>query len=159
MRQRKFICLINILLSFFFGIFAAINPAEAIHFECRGTANCLTGTITKVKDGDTLVLDKSTTVRLAIINTPETKDKVGWKKATDFVKKLCLNSAVKFDEDDNQQVGSYRRLVGVVYCGETKLNAALAEAGLGKAIKKYCKTSEFSNEAWAIKLCGIKNKK
>jgi endonuclease YncB( thermonuclease family) len=38
--------------------------------KCTGTALCLTGTVTKIVDGDTLDIN-GTRIRLALVNTPE----------------------------------------------------------------------------------------
>jgi len=142
-------------------LFGLLTPASlAFHdFKCKGVAKCLTGTITKVTDGDTIILNKTIKVRLSLVNTPEKKDKIGWKKATDFTTKLCLNSVAKVDEDDKQKKGSYKRLVGVVYCGGTNLNAALLQAGLANGYKQYCKKSEFASESWASSICKTTKKK
>ena len=151
--------LYTIVFAIFF-IVLFTSAVEATHnFSCKGKARCLTGTITKITDGDTVVLNKTIKVRLSLIDTPEKKVKAGWKKATDFTTKLCLNSIAKIDEDDKQKQGSYKRLVGVVYCGETNLNVALLDAGLAKAYTKFCKKSEFANELWASSICQAKNKK
>ena len=151
----KIVC---ITLTFLIAISVFSIASTATHFECKGSARCLSGIVTKVKDGDTLVLNKNITVRLALVDTPEKKDKIGWKNATEFTTKLCLNSTAKVDEDDKQKKGSYGRVVGVVYCGETNLNMALLESGLANVITKYCKKSEFVNEKWAS-FCAIKKKR
>lgn len=153
--QFKIAC---VILTFLVIISVFSVASTATHFECKGTARCLTGTVTKVKDGDTVVLNNNITVRLTLVDTPEKKDKIGWKNATEFTKKLCLNSTAKVDEDDKQKRGSRGRLVGVVYCGETNLNSALLESGLAKGYIKYCKKSEFVNENW-VSFCAIKKKK
>ncbi|MBI4009775.1 MAG: thermonuclease family protein [Candidatus Aenigmarchaeota archaeon] len=148
-----------ILATFFISVLLLSTVSEAIHFKCKGKARCLTGIITKVIDGDTVVLNKTINIRLSLVDAPEKRDKVGWKKATDFTTKLCLNSVAIFDEDDKQRKGSYKRIVGVVYCGETNVNAALLDAGLAKGLSSFCKKSEFATENWASTICQIKKKK
>lgn len=151
--------IIFVLSVILIGFLIIIPTVSATHFKCAGSAKCLTGTVTKIIDGDTLVINKSITVRLAIVDTPEKTDRANWKRATDFTTKLCLGSIVKLDEDDKQQTRSFNRIIGVVYCGEKNLNAELTSFGLAKSIKKFCKISEFSKESWAISSCQTKNQK
>ena len=118
--------------------------------ECKGTASCLVGTVVKIIDGDTLVVNRDS-IRLSLVNTPE-KGEDGFKEATAFTKKLCpLGSTVTIDQDDKQKKDQFGRILGKVYCSGKILNAELLYAGHAQILKKFCKKSEFASEDWAKK--------
>lgn len=115
---------------------------------CVGTAECFTGTVTKVVDGDTLDVG-NTRVRLALVNTPE-RGEAGYSEATAFTSLLCpVGSTVLVDEDDGQTSGSYGRMVAKVFCGGRILNAELLYGSYAEILKQYCSVSEFAGESWA----------
>jgi endonuclease YncB( thermonuclease family) len=118
---------------------------------CLGNANCFTGTISKVIDGDTVDVDDELRIRLALVNTPEIGEQ-GYSQAKDFVSSVCgVGTKVIVDEDDGQKAGSYGRMIGLVYCGEDKslLNEMLIENGYAEIVQDYCERSEFSGMNWA----------
>lgn len=118
---------------------------------CSGNANCFTGTISKVVDGDTVDVDGEIRIRLALVNTPEQGEQ-GYQEAKDFVNSVCgVGTKVIVDEDDGQKGGSYGRMIGLVYCGEDKLllNQILIEEGYARIFDEYCERSEFSDLSWA----------
>lgn len=91
-------------------------------------------TVTKVKDGDTLVLDidlgfsiiyKNQVVRLARINTPETSTTEGLT-VKDIVTKLLLNKIVviKTTKDKKDKYGRY---LAEVYVDGLNINDYLLE--------------------------------
>lgn len=115
---------------------------------CVGTAECFTGTVTKIVDGDTLDVG-TTRIRLALVDTPE-RGEPGYSEATDFTKSLCpVGSTVLVDEDDGQKSGSYGRMVAKVFCDGRILNAELLDAGHADIFTQYCNVSEFAGESWA----------
>lgn len=115
---------------------------------CVGTAECFTGTVTKIVDGDTLDVG-TTRIRLALVNAPE-RGEHGYSEATNFTKSHCpVGSAVLVDEDDGQRSGSYGRMVAKVFCGGRILNAELLDAGHAGMYTQYCNVSEFAGESWA----------
>lgn len=115
---------------------------------CVGTAECFTGTVTKIVDGDTLDVE-ATRIRLALVNTPG-RGEPGYSEATTFTKLLCpVGSTVLVDEDDGQRSGSYGRMVAKVFCGNRILNAELLYAGHAGVYTQYCNVSEFAGESWA----------
>ena len=96
---------------------------------CLGNANCFTGTISKVIDGDTVDVDGEIRIRLSLVNTPE-QGEPGYHEAKDFVNSNCgVGMKVLVDEDDGQKAGSYGRMIGLVYCGDDRvlLNQMLIE--------------------------------
>jgi micrococcal nuclease len=125
-----------------------LSPISGI--DCSGTAQCITGTLTKIIDGDTLLVDDQS-VRFALSSAPELKG-FGGVDVRDFVETLCpVGSTVTVDEDDGQIIGSYGRMVGVVYCGDVNLNKEILDANLGYLEIRFCDSSEFAGESWAIK--------
>lgn len=118
--------------------------------QCKGTASCLTGIVTKIIDGDTLAVNRYS-VRLSLVNTPE-KGEAGFKEATSFTTKLCpLGSSVTIDQDNRQPYDSYNRILGKVICSNKILNAELLYNGHANILKQYCSKSEFATESWAKK--------
>jgi len=116
--------------------------------SCKGTGMCFEGSVTKIVDGDTLDVDGKR-IRLALVNTPE-KDEIGYKEAKNFAATLCsVGSSVLVDQDGMQLYDRYDRMVAVVYCDGTLLNAELLFANHAAILKSFCKVSEFGNEDWA----------
>lgn len=118
---------------------------------CSGYANCFTGMISKVIDGDTVEVDGQVTIRLALINTPEQGEQ-GYQEAKDFVSSICeVGENALVDEDDGQKGGSYGRMIGLVYCGEDRVlsNQLLIENDYAQIFEEYCERSEFSDLDWA----------
>ena len=75
------------------------------------------GQITRVIDGDTLIIDQ-TTVRLSLVNSPE-RDERGYQEAKDFALTVCpIGVNAEFVEDAWQPVDKYGRSVGLVYCND-----------------------------------------
>ena len=48
-------------------------------------------------------------------------------------------------------MGSYGRVIGMVTCNGVNLNEELLDANLGYLELRFCSSSEFANESWAIK--------
>ena len=116
---------------------------------CKGTAECITGTVTKVVDGDTLDIE-NTRIRLSLVNTPEV-NQAGYEEAKQFTSELCpVGSKAVADEDDGQTQGSYGRVIAKVTCGGDKLlNEQLLKAHMAKILTNFCDVSEFRTESWA----------
>ncbi|HEX6067575.1 MAG TPA: thermonuclease family protein, partial [Nitrososphaera sp.] len=115
---------------------------------CVGTAECFTGTVTKIVDGDTLDVG-GTRIRLALVNTPESNEQ-GFSEATAFTSLVCpVGSTVLVDEDDGQTSGSFGRMVAKVFCDGRILNAELLYAGHAEMYTQFCGVSEFGSESWA----------
>ncbi len=115
---------------------------------CSGDAQCITGKVTEIIDGDTIkVNDKS--IRFSLTSTPEIYDERGIL-AKKFIEKICpVGSTVLVDEDDLQTKGSYDRMIGLIKCNGKILNKKILESGYGEISTQYCKTSEFADSDWA----------
>lgn len=118
--------------------------------DCSGTASCITETITKVVDGDT-IYTKNYQIRLSLTNTPE-KNEPRFEEAAAFTSMHCsVGSAITVDQDDLQPYDIYGRMLGKVYCKGGIINEMLLSNGLANILTRYCDTSEFSGEDWAVK--------
>lgn len=117
---------------------------------CGGNARCISGFVTRVIDGDTIVVgDKS--IRFALVNTPEWGD-YDYAKAGNYIETICpVGSKVLIDEDDGQTQGSFGRIIGKIYCNKFNLNEAILEASHAEILTEFCAVSEFAEESWAQK--------
>lgn len=125
-----------------------INPESNLQRKCTGTASCFAGTVTRVIDGDTIVVDNMT-IRFTLVDTPE-RGQDGYEEATTFTERLCPEgSEVVADEDDGQRAGSYGRMIAKVYCGPTVINEELLVSQNAIILVEHCIESEFSVDEWA----------
>ena len=106
------------------------------------------GQITRVIDGDTLIIDL-TTIRLSLVNSPE-RGEPGYQEAKDFASTVCpVGSNAEFVEDSWQLTDKYERSVGLVYCNDMFLNELLLTNNHAEISTYYCDRSEFGSEGWA----------
>ena len=106
------------------------------------------GQITRVIDGDTLIIDQ-TTIRLSLVNSPE-RDERGYQEAKDFALTVCpIGVNAEFVEDTWQPTDKYGRSVGLVYCNDMMLNELLLTNGHAEISTYFCDKSEFGIEDWA----------
>ncbi len=146
------VALVAIVFSGQFGNQPSLKTTD-VQFQpagtCKGSADCITGTVTRVVDGDTLDID-NTRIRLTLVNTPEV-NQAGYEEAKQFTSKLCpVGSRAVADEDDGQTGGSYGRVIAKVTCdGGKVLNEELLKAHMAEILTDFCGMSEFRNEGWA----------
>ena len=106
------------------------------------------GQITRVIDGDTLLIDQ-TTIRLSLVNSPE-RDEPGYSEAKDFASTVCpVGSNAEFIEDSWQPTDKYGRSLGLVYCNDMFLNELLLTNGHAEISTYFCDKSEFGIDDWA----------
>ncbi len=118
--------------------------------DCSGNARCVTGTVTKIVDGDTIHVDGES-VRFALASAPELSG-YGGVESRNFIQTICpVGSDVTVDEDDGQTGESYGRMIGIIYCNDMNLNEELLDANLGYLENRFCDSSEFANDSWAQK--------
>lgn len=105
------------------------------------SAPTLTFTVSRVVDGDTIVLNSGETVRLIGIDTPETVDPrrpVGCygKEASNFTKSLLTGNQVRLEKDISE-TDKYGRLLRLIYVqtqsGEIFVNDYLVRQGFAQA--------------------------
>jgi micrococcal nuclease len=120
--------------------------------ECRGVADCFTGKVTEIVDGDTIDVD-DVRIRLSMVDAPEIEE-AGYDEATETAESICpVGSNALVDEDDGQKERSYDRLIGVVYCNgnTTSVNQVLLEDRKAIVYEEFCSVSEFAKDKWLTK--------
>ena len=126
------------------------EPTQSLSENCSGNARCITGTVTKIVDGDTIHVDGES-VRFALASAPELSG-YGGVDSRNFIQTICpVGSDVVADEDDGQTGESYGRMIGVIYCNGMNLNQELLDADLGYLEFRFCDSSEFASDSWAQK--------
>ena len=108
--------------------------------EVTAKKNEKSGYVTKVIDGDTIVVKNVGKVRLVGIDTPETGKK-GATIATNYVKLKVLGKFVTLDIDNKKPRDKYGRTLAVVYVSGFNLNYGLLKKGYAKIM--YIQPSEF----------------
>lgn len=109
----------------------------------------LPGTVTRVKDGDTIEVQLSSgpiTVRLGSIDAPE-HDQPWSREATDALSKLVLHRCVDLAVISQDR---YDRLVAVVFLGDANVNMQLVQDGHAWAYRRYLESPAYctlENEA------------
>ena len=136
------IVIVSIIVVFGFG------PSDTTPENIEPVFMGYDGQITRVIDGDTLLIDQ-TTIRLSLVNSPE-RDERGYQEAKDFASTVCpVGANAEFYEDSWQPVDKYGRSVGLVYCNDMLLNELLLTNGHAEISTYFCDKSEFGNDGWA----------
>ena len=79
---------------------SGIKDAASIPYD-----TAVAGTVTRVIDGDTILVDRETKIRLALVNTPE-RGKPGHEEAASFARLFCPGgSTIIYDLDHSQKYG------------------------------------------------------
>lgn len=109
------------------------------------SAQTLKGKIIKVSDGDTVILlDSDNTkhkIRLHGIDAPEKGQPYG-NRAKEYLSGLIFDKTVKVDSKGTDQ---YKRVLGVIYFGDTNINAEMVRSG-------YAWSYKYSKDKYYIKL-------
>lgn len=98
--------------------------------------------VTRVIDGDTLVVQGVGTVRLIGVDTPETVDprrpvQVFGRQASDFTRRTALGKTVRLEFDVDRR-DRYGRTLAYVYLPDgTLLNAEIVKQGYGHAYTQF----------------------
>lgn len=116
----------------------------------------VTGTVSRVIDGDTIQVNDDVRIRLALVDTPE-RDERGYAEATSFTRSACPSgTTIIYDLDDGQRHGSYGRVIALVWCSgygsepaTVPLNELLLANGHASIDRRFCTSSEFGDDAWA----------
>lgn len=85
--------------------------------------------VTSVIDGNTIILEGITRVRLIGIKSPDQDEEYGIE-ATDFLKTLIENREVYFQMDEKNPRDDLGRLRGIVYVDNKNVNIDILRAGL-----------------------------
>ncbi|WP_046180348.1 thermonuclease family protein [Domibacillus tundrae] len=122
------------------GSFAPIAADQSLQtVEAAAPKTATKVTVNEVVDGDTIKVTykgKKETVRLILIDTPETKDpkkcvQLFGPEASDFTKKSLLNKEVKL-ELGIQTRDKYGRILAYIYLNDVMFNKTLLEKGLAR---------------------------
>lgn len=117
----------------------------------KSTSSSIFGKITRVSDGDTVILtDRKGArkkIRLDGIDAPEVGQEYG-DESTEFVKQMILNKDVRVDVIG---IDKYDRILGVVHCGDKNVNEELLVNGLAwqyhyNKDKKYAQLVEIAKK-------------
>lgn len=121
-------------------MFAAILAALAL----RGAADCVTGKVTRVSDGDTIwVTDAAKVkhkVRLDRIDAPE-KDQPWGRESAAVLKGWVFGKDVRVTYEKRDQYG---RILGIVHNGTNDVNLALVRTGNAWHYRCFDKTPEYA---------------
>lgn len=126
------------------------NIRDSQSLNCSGTAKCMTGTVTKIIKGDTIHVDEQS-VRFSLITSPNLEG-YGGVDSRDFIQTVCpIGSEVLVDEDDGHVLKDHARMVGMVTCNDVILNQEILDANLAHLEIRFCTSSEFAEQDWAVK--------
>ena len=106
----------------------------------------LTAKVVGVKDGDTVVvldsLNNQTTIRLAVVDTPEKSQPFG-TKAKQFTSDQIYQKTIKYVVTDTDRYG--RSIAMIYYDTDNKyLSAEIIKAGMGWHYKRYSTSKELA---------------
>ena len=151
-RQVKILLLlVSLAVAAFQYFFRAGDVPESNDPRCNGVAACFAGPVTRVVDGDTLDV-RTERIRLVLVDAPERATRFG-PAATEYLRELCpVGSTALVDQDDQQKTDNYGRMLGVVWCGESRANEAIIRAGHARLYNRFCRQSEFGLQLWAVTL-------
>lgn len=109
----------------------------------------LTGTVSKVRDGDTIEVGKIP-IRLNGVSAPEMNEPLG-PQSKAFVTELVMGKRVRCELDGSK---SHDRFVGVCYLDEKDIGATVIAIGLALDCLKYSggRYAEYEVEGAAAKM-------
>ena len=93
-----------------------------------------TVSVSRVIDGDTIVVDGNVHVRYIGMNAPEVSERCG-NEATEVDRRLVGGKAVRMEKDVSE-TDRYGRLLRYVWVGDTFINAEIVRLGYAEA-KEY----------------------
>lgn len=98
--------------------------------------------VSRVIDGDTLILDSGETVRLIGVDAPETKhpeipvQRFG-EESTEFVRRMAEGFECTLGYETNNLRDAYGRLLAYVYIDDRMVNAEIIRRGYGYAYTRF----------------------
>jgi len=101
-------------------------------FAAHAEPTTLTGTITKVRDGDTIEVGKIP-IRLNGVSAPEMREPLG-PKSKSFMTNLVMGKRVRCELDGSK---THDRFVGICYLDEQDIGAKVIANGLALDCPRY----------------------
>jgi|GEM_PF-4258824 len=92
-----------------------------------------TGTVTRIIDGDTIMVRNVGTVRLVGINAPE-RGRRNYRRSIDFLNNYALNLSVRVRVNTRRLRDRFGRIRGVVIAGRLNLNRELVRRGYARQV-------------------------
>lgn len=149
-RKNLYILLILLIFILFLANYSFLNKKiEGFLIEGKEAI------VEKIIDGDTIVIENKTSVRLLGINSPE-KGELYYEEAKKFLEDSVLNEKV-YLEFGTKRYDQYNRILGFVFLGNKNMNIELVKQGFANVyILDYKRYEKQLRAAWQD--C-IKNKK
>jgi micrococcal nuclease len=113
-------------------IILVASTSSAVGVPALATTTIISGIVTKVRDGDTILVGK-VPIRLNGVSAPELKEPLGAQSKL-FMQELVLGKPVRCKLNGKK---TYDRFVGICYFGDRDIGAALIEAGLALDCPKF----------------------
>ena len=142
--KKKDLTLLVILII----LLLAINYPFIDNFLEEYLSNYETAHVERVIDGDTVVIENKTSVRLLGINSPE-KGEQYYQEAKEFVENLVLNKTIKL-EFGKDKYDRYQRILAYVYINRKNVDLELVEEGLANYYFPSGKDKHYNKfkQAW-----------
>lgn len=123
----------GVVLIVFFALLALLRPVIAPYLGMESE----TVTVTKVIDGDTIVVADGRHVRYLGIDTPEmdgftAEERRLAREAKEMNSSLVLHKTIRL-QYDSERKDKYGRTLAYIWVDDTLVNQVLVEAGLAKA--------------------------
>ncbi|MBP7859514.1 thermonuclease family protein [Patescibacteria group bacterium] len=122
-----------ISLSYFIKSFNPKVLGESVQSSVKNTTK-KEYTVTKVIDGDTVVIETGEHIRLIGIDAPEISKKECYsEESKKYLSELLENKKVKLEKDISEK-DKYGRLLRYIYLEDVFVNERLVEKGFAKAV-------------------------
>ena len=115
-------------------VIGALVISGSVYFLSKRVPTSLpeSGVVTKVIDGDTVILEEKFKIRLLGIDTDELKEPC-YEVAKSRLKELILNKEVIL-EKDQKDVDIYRRFLRYIFLEDQNINLQLVKEGLASSL-------------------------
>jgi len=147
MNRKKFVFLLLIIVLIINAIFLFFKPELLGNsvLDFKGEPSFESGFVTKVIDGDTVVINGES-VRLLGMDTPERGEKC-YSESTQRLKELVLNKDVLLESDVSDK-DQYKRLLRYVFIEENgeRINVNILLVREGFATARFYEDRKYRNE-------------
>ncbi|MCK9596024.1 thermonuclease family protein [Candidatus Pacearchaeota archaeon] len=152
MKRKKEI----VLLIFLIVLLIAINYSFTDNAIKEFLDESRTTKVERVIDGDTIVVENNTHVRLLGINTPEKKEKY-YQEAKNFLEMAVLNKTIKL-EYGKDKTDRYGRELAYVFVGNANVNKEMVDEGYANFYFPSGKDNYYNDFVKAWEHCLTNNK-